>query len=369
MNKILSIFLIAIFFQSAQAQDAQVVALIAGTAAGTATAANQAYWGLMPYELEEWRGSSGSTSAISSDCGLILETRLIRGSRRNYIFIGLNNPTSNVANINFNKMEFEFGSGKVRFTDIPISENTYELKSGWYVWGFIPFPNKQDFKGEDFLTFKLPTVSGTSQKICTVQNKHARNKNIKSDSMSESNYTVFEMSVEFGMNINLIGKLESSQETSSRGAAMLSLSGFNSANHGVHFLFYGSDLGKPDPSYYNRVFDSDTRTSLFSLGLGYTYRLSLGNHRHWFYASPGLAYSGISFSQNEQSNYKSSSYVSAYLGLTYDYVFSSVASGFWAGDHAIGLTLFNSYIPEQQSRGVTIEGASTGLLLRYRIGY
>lgn len=361
------LFFFILHWTQAHAQDIQSIALIAGSAGGAAATANQAYLGMIPYEIEEWRGSSGTTSAINNDCGLILETRLIRGSRRNYLFLGLNNPTSNTYNIQFNKLEFEFGSGKVRFTDIPISENTYELKAGWYAWGFIPFPNKQDFKGEDSLVFKLPTHTQGSN--CILQNKHMRNKHVSINTMSESNYTVFDMSLELGANINLMGKLNSAQRSANQGAGLLSLSGFGSINHGMHFLLYGSDLGKPESSYYDRPFATDTRASLFTFGLGYTYRTSLANNNHWVYLSPGLAYSGISFSNNKESKSKSSSYISTYFNVSYDYVFSSVSSGFWTGDHAIGITLVNNYIPSQQDRGISIEGASTGALLRYRLGY
>lgn len=363
MRSLLTILTIPILTFTAWA-DGKDMALFAGLIAGSTSLSYGAHYGRLPRELTDWKDATQTTSSLSKNCGILVETRLLKGNRQNFIFLGLSNSSDKNTSLHFDKMQFEFENGKVRFPDMTLRQGSYELKSGWYVWTLLPFPRKIDFKGQNSLVFKLPT-SSNGDNTCLISSSHKRNKSLPQDRESYLEYTSFDLSIEAGASVFKSDKVKS-VNNDVLGLFSMTVSSYLNINHGLIFSVLGDFNGDANSTEFNSTLQNP-KVSQTSLSYGYVYR-SLLKRNHYFYVSLAPSWTSLILSDDNSKNRERFSYFSVVNALSYDYTFSSVNRGFWRGDHAIGVTLFNNYIPSQSNKGFKYNGLRTSLLLKYRVG-
>lgn len=369
MKRLLILLVVTISTPSVFANGARSLVLFSGMMAGTGAVSDHVYFGMIPNEATDWQDATKSTSVLGKTCGLLIETKLLRGQRHNYMFVGVSNSLSQPVHLMWNKMEFRFGSGKLRIPDISTEKNMQELKSGWYVWGLVPFPKKQDFKNETSVALRLPIVQSNASTPCVMESHHVRDKNQPAEEATYTEYSSLHFVFEMGASVLSTSLLRAAHvDPGSELSGGVRMEGFGSANHGAFWSLMFSGLGNPRLEKYPIGTDPNTKASVMNFAYGYTYRNSFLSSDHSYYISLAPAYSFLSarkIGENESENY---GYFSIFNSFSYDYRIAT-SSGYPEVDHALGITLMTNYFPKQSSKSLSVEGLQASLLLRYRWGF
>lgn len=353
--------------QGGQAVDAAVVFVgaLAGATAITATG----YYGWIAKEVKDWIDpETGTTAALNSQCGLAAEARLLRNNRANYLFFALKNENAETRVLKPEEIRIIFPNGRERLATVQQYSQHSEIKPHWRVIGLAPFPEKHEFKNQDSLIVEIPLYAQGDEPICTVTVPMKRNPSVPTDERTTVSYTVMDMTFDLGAvafrskNLNELG--------SDRFSMSLNIYGYPALHHGfylgVGFEDYGGDQNKLRATT-GASLSGTTNLSGAILSAGYTYRAFLG--RHWSLSTDlGPAYYGLTLYGGGRSAYDEG-YFAGIARLNLDYRFARVLSGFFFGDYAVGLSVYDYWIFNGSFGTLPASGSSLGAALRLRIGF
>lgn len=297
----------------------------------------------LPAELEGWQDpASMSTSKMSSQCGVLSEVKLIGDSRFNFIFIGIVNNSKSDVRLNRVDIKAVFAGGRERVLIGPNGKTYEDIKSNWYTWGFASFPNKVDFKDQDFVKVTIP-LELANKTPCNLEVTFERN--IQAPANIDY-YTAAPNSVWSFSYIQAVGITPAAATT--------------------------FDNHKPDGGlFYVGTFEKPTAGRFFALDiltLGDIYESNYYNaqrYRHavflsasagpawrWFYSNrlTGYANAGVSLGYLKAEAYNDKEggmrySPGIYTSYTLDWAYSKGNTSRSSGDYFLGLTFFAKYYP------------------------
>ena len=114
-------------------------------------------------ELAEWKDDRAQSTAILGDsCGFNYEARMIGDLRDNYLWLTLKNNNATQRSFNPIEVEFKFSDGIERRPDL-FRFNEVFFEPGRLYNMILPFPSKEDFKGQQSLEVVVP-INGEGKK-------------------------------------------------------------------------------------------------------------------------------------------------------------------------------------------------------------
>ncbi|AHZ83464.1 hypothetical protein Bb109J_c2854 [Bdellovibrio bacteriovorus] len=365
--KILSILVTFFLSQAAFANDSSGVAFFVGAIGGVAAAGSSAERGRLPDELSDWADpSSLSTARLDSQCGVLTEMKLVRTSRLNYLFFGLRNESGKDVMVRLDRVRAVFGSGRERLL-LSLSNNTLEIKNGWYAWGLIPFPRKTDFREQDTLKVAAPLIVGGTS-TCDLQATFSRNKAIAEDQNSYIEAGALVMSIGLATTLGATKGITDISEPYHHPQAEFYFAGFREVDNGVYWQFGASELGKvrDSSSFGDRQYE---KANMIDMSIGGVWRSFYGEATSGYFnlgPSMGLVQAFIRSGEAEKDTKFT---FGVYGSYSFEWRYARVYMGEFRGDYSFGFTVFAKYYPYVFDVGqsdVGMLGASFDIL---RIGY
>lgn len=317
---------------------------VAGAIGGSAAVGGNAAVGRLPEELQDWQDPKiQSTSQLEAQCGLLTEVKLVRTSRLNLLFIGVQNQGAEDASLMLDRIRLRFGNGRERFA-LANNRRSEEVKKGWYSWGFVALPRKSDFRGQEELKVFVPVLSGG--KTCEIENTFHRDlaKPEDENSVTEASSLL----VSFGIS-GIGGPYGRTQDVLGTGGTSfdISFAGFSAPSQGWFLTFSLLNLDKvKDPSYFGSGPYTQARGADLSLGKAYRYFRSEVTTDIWSLGLSGTSITGTNGKTgSDLQNSPGKSGYGFYTSYTRSWRYAREYFGVFRGDYEVGLTAYAKYYP------------------------
>lgn len=361
------ILIVGMFFGTlAYADSSGMSALFtAATIGGAVNVGNQSIYGRLPYELSDWLDpESQSTARLKAQCGVLTEMKLVRTSRVNLLFVGIRNESGKDVALRLDRATAKFGNGRERFMVAHHGKSTLEVNKGWYSWGFLPFPQKSDFKGQETLSMSIPAVIDGVQG-CELVESFARTPGVPEDENSYIEAPNFLIAMGIGSVLGRSGSMGSLFSEEFPLGADFYFGGFSRPSRGYYLQMSAYSMGKVKNSrlFGNVEYDN---ANMLDISLGPTWR-SFYSENTTGYFNVGPSYASLSIFEPEPNKPDKTERgsIGLYSSYTYDWRYFRQQFGPLRGDYSFGLTVYVKYYPwllPGASRDVGMIGLSFDLL-------
>ncbi len=328
-------------------------------AAMSATAAS----GLAPYESVYWADPRlKSTTKLSEQCGMLVETKIYSMAPFSIMFLGLKNNSNLNTQVFNNQATVTYNNDTTRYFDLDLNGAIFfppKTISATY----FKFHQKSDFKGAATMQIKIPVNSG--EKSCEILVNYVKNPDLSSDENSVDS-EVFTLGFYFGPSL-LQGGVADLTDKGTALSFKMEMNTIGAANHGM-YLDFGFTSINASTAYVNaHPLLEHKEWSLGGFGLGYLHRTILDENRN-IYLKVGAEFGNMRIGSYKDAFTASSKYIAANLGLRYNTMFSNVERGLWRGKYYYNIGINSIYIPTVEFDSQKSSGFNHSLLFGISVG-
>lgn len=356
------------YCQSAFANDAAKSAIAITAGAGlSATAGASLHNQWIPFEVEDWRDSATETTTkLDHQCETDIEARLLGNSRYNYLYLGLRNGSDQGLILKPERIKMAFTQGRERSPFFMMRPSDIEIKPGWRSVDAYPFPSKWDFRDQDGIKLSVPLYDSNDREVCSIQTEMTRDPDVKREEGTHIDRSAIDYTFEFGTSLLRTGDFKSFGDQINF-AAGVTFYIFPFLHHGLYFGFFGEGIGGVSPAFLqNATGSSDSSLSAESGFIGYAYRAFPAKNWQLKYDG-GFGGNSISYSASSKSKNLSSSFA-LNQKISLDYTFGRLQVPNLVWDNSVGISLYQIWVPTQETAGVSTSGNSFGASLHYKFG-
>lgn len=365
-KSLLVILSVAMFYKPALAGSGDAAGAILVTFATAKGMESLAVDSLEQLELEEWKDDRSQSTAILGDtCGFVYEARMIGDLRDNYLWLSLKNNNTTQRSFNPIEVEFKFSDGIERRPDL-FRFNEVFVEPGRLYNMILPFPSKEDFKGQQSLDVTVPFYG--EGKKCVLPLKLIRNPKVQDTMKSTSSQNILEMDVGFGGS-NFTGNLAKAFETS-HSVTHLNMAIYGAKNGGMYFGFraYGSENINSQLAAAEG-YGTDWHSNVSEFYIGYTHRF-VHEQDLMSYLRFGIGGASIRVTNDLYVNQDSLSASTLDFQWGFQRFFSRIKSGIWLGNYYWGAGLNGSHLftSKTMKNGTKFDGGAGSALVFIGVG-
>lgn len=344
--------------------------LYVGTTAAVVVGTEAAiYNSLVETELKSWSDKETGTSVrLENQCGMNAELHLTGSHRRNSLFLGLTNTTSQSISVKLRESKFIYDKNRVRYPGYSFETSDTRISPGWWQIAWIPFPSKEEFKGIKTIDVEIPVIEEKSGKVCVIKSQFNRTSVVEEE---ENSYSVFEFMMDFGPSLTQSGKIKELGDPS--GIWAMEFNFYPKPNHGVgmafssEFNFSGGDSPRIIDEFSGR---SSYHATASYFGLQYIYRHFL-NEKWYVSFAIGPGFQVITEDRYNHYHGNDNGTIDFAIAdkLMLNWIFSSWKTPGTDIDFFTGIGINHYWSPSADLNGQDLSGHRISGLLRIGMGF
>ena len=319
--------------------------------------------GLAPYESSYWTDPRvKTTTKLSEQCGLIVETKIFTLSPFSMMFLGIKNNNNVSVQIFDNLATVNYNNEVTKYFDLDLNVTRF-LPAKMLSAGYFKFHQKSDFKDASTMLIKIPVM--IDQKKCAIDITYTKNPEYSGDeSLVDSEISMLSLFLGPAFIQGGLGDLTNKSVVSE---FRLEWDVLNASNNGMYLdLGYASTTASENYKSLHPTIGHDT-WSIGGFGIGYVKRIIINDNKN-FYIRIGGESGSMRLGYSDDTFKSSSSYTAGQLGIRYNVMFSNVERGLWRGKYYYNFGLNSRYINGVEFDGIKSSGSVNSLLFGISVG-
>lgn len=319
--------------------------------------------GLAPYESSYWTDPRvKTTTKLSEQCGLIVETKIFTLSPFSVMFLGIKNNNNVSAQILNNLVTVNYNNEITKYFDLDLNVTRF-LPAKMLSAGYFKFHQKSDFKDATTMLLKIPVM--IDQKNCNIEITYTKNPEYKGDeSLVDSEITMLGLYLGPAF---IQGGLSDLTSKSAVSEFRFEWDILGASNNGMYLdVGYASATASDNYKSLHPLIGHDT-WSIGGFGIGYVKRIIINDNKN-IYIRIGGESGSMRLGYTDDAFKSSSPYTAGQLGIRYNVMFSNVERGFWRGKYYYNFGLNSRYINGVEFDGIKSSGSVNSLLFGISMG-
>lgn len=351
MNKILILCFVSIVSTNALAGSGDALAgVVAGVAVGAAATATVAS-GVVDNESKYWLDPKvKTTSQLSYQCGLIIETQVLDYNPFSVLFLGIKNEGKIDSEVLAYDSYIDYNNGRTRFFDLDLHPPVFILSRASQT-SYFKFHQKKDFVDAGSMNIIIPVRQ--ADQVCNLNISYLKNQDYKPEvGLIDSETITF--GVYTGVS-SVHGSLTDFMSSKTSAYGMFDMTFMGKNNHGM-YLGIGFSSYKATTAYRltNPLQLRDEWRS-FLTGIGYVNR-SIFDESQSMHLRLGVSSGSLDIGENKDAVTESKKITTVDVGIKYNYKFADVERGVWVGKYFASIGLQSNYIPIVSDAGTKKSG-------------